>query len=68
MKAGEKCQVTKIIQFSNELDVLYSREIIHGLGEFSAPQAVECSSCGIWGKREFHRELEEAAGKEGVIG
>lgn len=44
MKAGEKCQMTKIIQFSNELDVLYSREIIHGLGEFSAPQAAEhCS-------------------------
>ena len=57
---SKECQITKIIQFSNEFDVLYSRETLCGLGEYHTSQAVEHSSQGILGKSEFYGVLEEA--------
>lgn len=48
-------------QFSKELDALYSRKAIHGLGGSTVPPHTEKhSSWGILGKIEFHRELKEA--------
>lgn len=34
-------------------------EAMHGLGEYSASQAMEHSFPGIWGKSEFYWALEE---------
>lgn len=43
-------------QFSKELDALYSRKAIHGLGGRTVPPHTEKhSSWGILGKIEFHR-------------
>lgn len=41
---------------------------VHGLGEYSASQAEEPSSLGIWDNSEFYRVLEAARKKEGLIG
>lgn len=59
--------MTTIIQFSNELDVLYSRKTIHGLWgwrkRYSASQAVAQFFRGILGKSKFYRALVEAMQK-----
>ena len=40
----------------------------HGLGEPSAPRAVEHTSWEIWGKNGFYEAVEAATQKQGVIG
>lgn len=44
-----------------------SGQTIHGLGKYSASQAVECSFRGIWGKRDFYRMLGKAVWKRSMI-
>lgn len=51
---------------TNKFDVLYSRETVHGLGEYSASLAVEHSYGKILGMSEFYRVL--ATRKQGTIG
>lgn len=58
----------KLKQFSNEFDVLYSREDSPWMGECRAARAGEPSSWGIWGRSEFYRMLEEASSTQGMIG
>lgn len=45
--------MTKLKQFSNKFDVLYSRENNPRTGEHRASPAVEPSPQEIWGKREL---------------
>lgn len=48
------CQMMKLKQFSNEFDILYSKDNNpFGLGECSASQAVECCSCGNGARLSF---------------
>ena len=52
--------MTKIIQFNNQFNILYSTE--------NRPQAAELSSQGILGRTVFYAALEVATQKQGVIG
>ena len=54
--------MTKIIQFSNEFEVLYSRENSLWVGGVQF-LTVEYSCLGILDKWEFYRALEEATWK-----
>lgn len=58
----EGYQMTKIMQFGNELDGLYSRQNnLETGGVYSLP--VRLSSAALsWSKNELHGEIEEAVG------
>lgn len=56
--------MTKLKQFSNKFDALYSRENNPWTGEYMASQAVKHSSQGILGKSEFYRVLRRQCGND----
>lgn len=60
--------MTKIKQFSNKPNVLYSTETISRLKEYSASPIVEHSFRGILGKNEFYRVLKAAVYRQGLVG
>lgn len=55
---SKTCQMTKIKQFSNKLNVLRLRETNAWIGECSTSQAVEHSSRGILGQSKFYKVIE----------
>lgn len=60
--------MTKIKQFTNEFDVLYSRENSPRIGEHRTQNVTEHSPRGILDGRELAGILGEARRKQGSIG
>lgn len=60
--------MTKIKQFTNEFDVLYSRENSPRIREHRTQNVTEHSPRGILDGRELARILGEARRKQGSIG
>ena len=65
------CYTSLYVVSNNKSKTMYSwvlmsnsKETVHGLVEYSMSQAVEHSSQGVLGKREFYRMLEKAAEKQ----